>query len=180
MSLGPQMVLLAAYNAWMNAKVYAAAARLSEQDLVADRNAFFGSVLGTLNHIAVADTIWLKRFAQHPAGHAALDPVRSMVMPATLDQLLFTDLAALSVHRNRLDNIINEWAASLSEDDLTHVLEYTNTKGIVGRRKFAGLVLHFFNHQTHHRGQTTTLLHQAGQDVGVTDLLTLVANEPQA
>ena len=56
-------------------------------------------------------------------------------------------------------------------------LQYTNTKGIVWRRNFASLVFHFFNHQTHHRGQATTLLSQAGQDVGVTDLLALIPNE---
>ena len=55
-----------------------------------------------------------------------------------------------------------------------------DTKGIVGRRKFSSLVLHFFNHQTHHRGQATTLLFQAGQDVGVTDLLMLIPNEAAA
>lgn len=37
---------------------------------------------------------------------------------------------------------------------------------------------HFFNHQTHHRGQVTTLLMQAGVDVGVTDLIALVSSPP--
>jgi uncharacterized damage-inducible protein DinB len=36
------------------------------------------------------------------------------------------------------------------------------------------LLTHFFNHQTHHRGQASTLLHQFGVDVGVTDLLALI------
>lgn len=171
---------MASYNEWMNAKLYEAAGKLSQRELEVDRKAFFGSLLGTLNHIVVADTIWLKRFAMHPAGHVTLDPVRKSAMPSSLDQVLFTNFAALFRHRKLLDEIINGWAASLTEDDLGHVLQYANTKGVVGRRKFSSLVLHFFNHQTHHRGQATTLLHQAGQDVGVTDLLALIPNEAEA
>lgn len=180
MSICNHIVLMASYNEWMNAKLYEAAGRLSQQELAADRNGFFGSLLGTLNHIVVGDTVWLKRFAMHPAGHIALDPVRKLAMPSSLDQVLFTDFAALSGHRKLLDKIIGEWAASLTEDDLGHVLQYTNTKGVVGRKKFSSLVLHFFNHQTHHRGQASTLLHQMGQDFGVTDLLALIPNEVEA
>jgi uncharacterized damage-inducible protein DinB len=38
-------------------------------------------------------------------------------------------------------------------------------------------VSHFFNHQTHHRGQVTTLLLQLGRDPGTTDLVDLLRNE---
>lgn len=177
MTLRSQIMLLAGYNQWMNTKLYDAAGRLSKGELTANRKAFFGSLLGTLNHIVVGDTLWLKRFATHPAQYVALEHIRDMPMPASLDQVLFGELAPLREHRERLDNIINEWAASLKEADLEHTLQYTNTKGIVGCRNFGSLVLHFFNHQTHHRGQATTLLSQAGQDVGVTDLLMLIPDE---
>lgn len=45
------------------------------------------------------------------------------------------------------------------------------------RKLLGSLVLNLFNHQTHHRGQATTLLSQAGLDVGVTDLLALIPEE---
>jgi uncharacterized damage-inducible protein DinB len=76
-----------------------------------------------------------------------------------------------------LDAVIKRWAASLTDDDLNHVLLYSNAKGVVAKRRFSSLVMHMFNHQTHHRGQATTLLSQAGQDVGLTDLLMLIPNE---
>lgn len=171
------IVLMATYNEWMNAKVYEAAGKLSPQELTADRKAFFRSILGTLNHIVVADTAWLKRFATHPAGYPALDPVRRLPAPASLDQVLFTDFGALMAHRTMLDASIRRWAAELAEQDLPHVLHYANMKGIAAQKRFSSLIMHFFNHQTHHRGQVTTLLHQAGQDVGVTDLLALIPNE---
>lgn len=176
MHLPAQVALMASYNTWMNAKMYAAAGRLPAADLAADRKAFFRSILGTLNHLVVADTIWLQRFATHPARHAALDPVRTLPPPSSLDQLAFEDFAELSEHRRRLDAIIEDWAAALTDEDLTHVLRYTRRDAGFARG-MSGLLLHFFNHQTHHRGQVTTLLTQAGVDVGVTDLLALVPNQ---
>ena len=170
-------VLMASYNEWMNTKVYEAAAKLPPQELATDRKAFFGSIIGTLNHIAVADTAWLKRFAMHPSHPAALDSVRRLPAPSSLDQILFADLAALLDRRRLLDAAIKAWAAALTEQDLQHVLHYANMKGIAAQKRMSSLIVHFFNHQTHHRGQATALLHQAGQDVGVTDLLALIPNE---
>ena len=171
------IVLLASYNEWMNAKLYETAAKLPAQELSADRRAFFRSIIGTLNHIVVADTLWLQRFATHPSNFVALDPVRRLPVPSSLDQVLYGDFGELSGHRKMLDGVIRLWAGALKEEDLSHVLRYQNTRGVAGARRFSSLVMHFFNHQTHHRGQATTLLFQAGGDVGVTDLLALIPNE---
>ena len=165
---------MAVYNEWMNAKLYATAGGLSVDELALERNAFFGSIIGTLNHIVVGDTIWLKRFATHPARHPSLDPIRELPSPAALNQCLFSKLGELLARRKMLDAAIRKWAAELSEADLRHVLSYKNMKGLGARKPFAGLLVTFFNHQTHHRGQATTLLSQAGVDVGVTDFVALL------
>lgn len=177
MELRDYAVLMAEYNEWMNTRLYEAAARLPPQALMADRGAFFGSVYGTLNHLVAADTIWLKRFAADPAAHRAsvlaLAPVGALPQPASLDALQAGDLEALRLRRTMLDGVIRRWAASLSAPDVDAVLHYTNSRGPSSKR-FAGVVMHFFNHQTHHRGQASTLLSQAGIDIGVTDLLLLI------
>lgn len=177
MSFCRYIVLMAEYNEWMNDKLYAAAARLPPEALAQDRGAYFGSILGTLNHLVAADTIWLQRFAQHPARPAVLAAVSDWPQPVSLDHRLFEDFSALRGHRQRIDRTIRRWAASLVENDLEQTLHYANFRGVVARRRLSSLALHFFNHQTHHRGQATTLLTQAGQDVGVTDLVTLIPNE---
>jgi uncharacterized damage-inducible protein DinB len=169
--------LMARYNQWMNTKVYEAAGRLPAAELGRDRQAFFGSVLGTLNHIMVGDIVWLKRLGTHPAAHRSLDVVREMQQPASLDEIVHRDLAGLQSVRKALDAVILAWAAELTQADLDHVLDYRNMKGVAQRKLFGSLVLNLFNHQTHHRGQATTLLFQAGQDVGVTDLLALIPEE---
>ncbi|MEX6501029.1 DinB family protein [Pseudomonas zhanjiangensis] len=178
MSRSQHVCLMAQYNQWMNTKVYQAALGLPETELVADRQAFFGSLLGTLNHLVVGDTLWLKRFAEHPAGYAALAPVRELPTPLSLGQILFADIQALHAHRQWLDRLILDWTASIAEADLDHALAYHNSKGVPARKDFFSLLMHFFNHQTHHRGQVTTLLSQAGAEVGVTDLLALIADRP--
>lgn len=170
--------LMADYNEWMNTKLYSAARRLPGEALTADRNAFFGSILGTLNHLAVGDTLWLKRFANHPAAYPALDPVRTLPDPTSLGQVIFADFEALSSHRKLLDRTIVAWSRSIKDRDLEEALAYTTmTTGVAARKNFFSLVMNFFNHQTHHRGQVTTLLSQAGIDVGVTDLLTLIPDD---
>jgi uncharacterized damage-inducible protein DinB len=172
--------LMAQYNQWMNAKLYETAAKLSPSQLAENRGAFFGSVLGTLNHIMVGDIIWLKRLAAHPAAHPSLDPLRPLERPASLDSVLHSDFGRLSEERRKLDAMIIAWTAELSAADLDHVLEYRNMKGVPQRKLFGTLVLNLFNHQTHHRGQATTLVSQAGLDVGVTDLLALIPEESAA
>ncbi|MCW5621598.1 MAG: DinB family protein [Burkholderiales bacterium] len=170
--------LMAQYNRWMNDKVYAAAAALTPEQLAQERGAFFGSLLGTLNHLVVTDIIWLHRLGTHPSRHRALDPVRQMPRPDALDQILHHDLESLAQARRSLDGIFLAWTEELTHADLDHVLDYHNMKGVAQRKLFGSLVLNLFNHQTHHRGQATALLSQAGADVGVTDLLALIPHMP--
>jgi uncharacterized damage-inducible protein DinB len=169
--------LLSRYNQWLNEKLYNTAAQLPADELARDRGAFFGSLLGTLNHIMVADIIWLQRFSEHPAQHPALNRLRAMPKPQALAQTLHDDFSALNEERRRLDSTIIAWCGQLNASDLNHKLAYRNMKGVASIKNYGSLTLHFFNHQTHHRGQATTLLSQQGLDVGVTDLLALIPSD---
>lgn len=172
-----QLRLLSRYKQWMNDKLYTTAAKLPAYELAEERGAFFGSLLGTLNHIMVADIVWLQRFSVHPSQHPALDAIRSMPEPQALAQILLNDFPALRTERRSLDDTIIIWCEQLTASDLNHKLKYRNMKGDAAVKNFDSLILHFFNHQTHHRGQATILLSQQGLDVGVTDLLTLIASD---
>lgn len=169
--------LMADYNQWMNERVYAAAATLPPGAVDADRKAFFGSILGTLNHLVNGDIIWLKRFATHPAGYASLQFMSELPLPVGLNEPRAANLADLAALRRRLDAAILAFAGQVRDPDLDVVLNWTNRAGITSNKQFGGVLTHFFNHQTHHRGQVTTLLSQEGIDVGVTDILVLVPEE---
>ncbi len=175
MTLLSSIRLMGSYNQWMNARLYEAANKLPFEVIREDKKAFFGSILGTLNHIMVGDILWLKRFATHSSSQQALDLVRQLDTPTALTQILYEDFFLLAEMRTKLDSAIVAWTDELTEQDLETDLTYANTKGVVSMRAFGSLILHFFNHQTHHRGQVTTLLHQEDIDVGVTDLLTLIS-----
>jgi uncharacterized damage-inducible protein DinB len=157
----------------MNRRLYAAARKLPQPELSKDRGAFFGSIMGTLNHICVADTIWLHRFAAHPARFPALEDLSAFPMPGSLGATISDDILALWPHRQALDHLIEPFIQELDADALSTALVYTKA-GAAQRKSFAFLLQHFFNHQTHHRGQVSTLLFQSGVDVGVTDLMALI------
>ena len=153
---------MASYNRWMNERVYEVCATVSDEERKQDRGAFFSSIHGTLNHLLVGDKLWLGRFIDDPF------PLEG------LDQELHIDFDALRRDRLATDEAIVQWAGSLTDTALRGDLEYMSIVNPAPRRYEMWLaVAHFFNHQTHHRGQLTTLLNQAGLDVGVTDLIWL-------
>ena len=164
------IVLLASYNASMNEKLYLAAGTLPHEVLIADRGAFFGSILGTLNHIVAGDTIWLRRFLAHPSSLSSLKAMTEIPAPTSLAARYSNDLQTLLEHRRRLDAILVALATEVSDSDLEAPLLYKNSRGEF-QKSFGSLLLHLFNHQTHHRGQASTLLSQSGVDIGVTDLV---------
>ena len=179
MNLKATFELMSNYNQWMNNNLYEAAAKLSDENIREDQGAFFCSLLGTLNHILVGDIIWLKRFAQHPKCYPALVYVQDLPQPTSLDQILHAETHTLLDARQKLDQVIIDWCHEVKERDLSGTLTYTNTKGKKFARNFGYLIQHFFNHQTHHRGQASTLINQNGVDVGTTDLLMLIPNETE-
>lgn len=170
---------MADYNGWMNERMYDAAATLDAETLVADKGAFFGSIHGTLNHIAVADTIWLHRFNQHEASFITLEALSEFPRPTSLTQPLASDLEGLRGYRQQLDALIVSWVSELTPEQLSGNITYANMAGVKSTRDFGALLQHFFNHQTHHRGQVSTLLFQVGVDVGVTDLLAVLPKNSQ-
>jgi uncharacterized damage-inducible protein DinB len=170
--------MMALYNRFMNDKLLDAANRLPAEALLANKGAFFGSILGTLNHILVGDLLWLNRFKYHSPGYTVLDALATFPVPASLDQVLYDNLAEFRAARQQLDSLILSWVNQITQDDLQRPLQYRRVNGEVNKRSFRGLLMHFFNHQTHHRGQVTTLFSQAGIDVGPTDLFLLIPEEP--
>jgi uncharacterized damage-inducible protein DinB len=151
-----------AYNRWMNDRLYDCCGKLSDAERKRDAGAFFRSMHGTLNHLLLADRIWLGRFTGKP------------FVVKSLDQELYSDFAQLRAERTATDIAIADWGSSVSEADLAGELAYTSVVNPKPRvLPLWVAVTHFFNHQTHHRGQLTTLLAQRGIDPGVTDLIWL-------
>jgi uncharacterized damage-inducible protein DinB len=154
--------MLAHYNRWANKRVYDAAEALPDADYRADRGAFFKSMHGTLNHLLLGDQLWLRRFTGKGPVHTRLDAV------------LHEDLASLRQARIAEDERIIGFIEGLSEADLDGTFTYTpitNPEALT--QPLAPALVHFFNHQTHHRGQAHMILTAvAGKQAGpVLDLV---------
>lgn len=172
MGLSDHFRLMARYNQRMNQQALAACRQLPAARLSEDLGAFFHSILGTLNHLLVADLIWLARFSTHQERYDCLQRIGRYPQPQSLDAILFDSLPAFADVRQELDALIIFWLDNEVEAaDYRRLLCYANTRGIKSTRNFGELVSHMFNHQTHHRGQLTTLLSQQGVDIGITDFL---------
>jgi uncharacterized damage-inducible protein DinB len=153
--------MMAAYNSEMNRRLYAAAASLAPEQRTAPRGAFFGSIQGTLSHLVWGDRTWMSRFAgwEKPPGGISESPA------------LHPDWDALKAARVEADAGIEAWAAGVDPAWLAGTLGWYSAA--VGRdmtRPVGMLVTHFFNHQTHHRGQVHALLTGFGAKTGDTDL----------
>jgi uncharacterized damage-inducible protein DinB len=174
MPLIQHVQLMAQYNQWMNQKLYDTAASLSANALREHRGAFFGSIFATLNHLAVADTIWIKRLSVNFPSEWELEEAKQLPQIQALDLALFEDFETLRNYRNKLDTILLQLSLKAQDKDLTLPVSYVDIKGNPHTKQLFSLLMHVFNHQTHHRGQITTMFSQAGVDVGVTDLNALI------
>jgi uncharacterized damage-inducible protein DinB len=165
MSLAVHALRMARYNAWMNGKIYDCCSRIPEVQRKQDVGAFFKSIHGTLNHLLLADRVWMGRF------------VGPLFTPVSLAQELYSDFDELRREREKTDRDIVAFAEGLDDAALAHTLNYQSIVNPAPRTVAMDLaVMHFFNHQTHHRGQVTTLLMQRGIDPGVTDLMWMPGN----
>ena len=134
--------MFADYNLWANRLVYEAAGRLDDAQYRQNKGAFFGSLHATLNHVLAADRIWMKRFTS--TGDA----------PTTLDGILFDNFTELATARAAEDARIVTFVASLTENALAGRFTYTPVSNPTPvTQRLAPPLAHFFNHQTHHRGQ---------------------------
>jgi uncharacterized damage-inducible protein DinB len=151
---------MAEYNAWCNRRLYDAVAPLSDADFRADRGAFFKSIHGTLNHMLAADRIWMKRFTGEGD------------TPTRLDAILFESFAELREAREAEDARILAYANGLSEDAMASRFRYSmisDPREV--EEPLAPALFHFFNHQTHHRGQVHCLLTGLGHEAPSLDLI---------
>ena len=150
----------ARYNRWANHRLYDACAALPPEAYFAARPSFFGSLHATLNHILVGDSIWLGRFKGQPPAHIT-----------ALNQILHADFAALRAAREDKDAEIIAFCDGLDEAALDGDFTYTNTRGQTFTDPLFPPLMHFFNHQTHHRGQAHGLLSHAGASPPELDMI---------
>jgi len=164
--VGPAFVrTMAAYNEEMNRRIYAAAERLPEGARRLQRGAFWGSIHGTLCHLLWGDRIWMSRFDGWPKPELGIKQSADLI----------ADFTELKRARVEADERISGWAERVSEPWLTEEqVWFSQAANREMRQSRSLLVTHFFNHQTHHRGQVHAMITACGEQTGDTDLFLLV------
>lgn len=156
---GTYAALMAEYNRWMNEKIYAGAARLSDEERKRNRGALFKSIHGTLDHLIWGDGSWLGRF------NGRNYPKR------LVDRPIYPEFTSLRAARTRLDEEILEWAHGVTKEWLAEPMTWTSgMHGFTQTHPRWVQVAQMFNRQTHHRGQVHAMLTAAGIDIGPTDI----------
>ena len=158
-SIEKQFEMLSQYNLWMNNKIFTICDSLSDDVRKKDMGAFFGSIHRTLDHILYGDKAWLERLRDNT------------YTPRDINKALCLNWNDLKKDRFIIDNEIDDWVKTLGKKELSKIHTYTsNVDGKQRSVPYWTLVHHIFHHQTHHRGQLTTLLSQLGIDFGSTDM----------
>ena len=150
--------MLARYNRIANERLYQNCAELDPAEYWRERAVSFGSIHRLLNHILLGDRIWMSRFV----GEGSTTPPTNSV--------LYRTLAELRSARAEQDTSIEAFFANADDQFLDGTLSYTNSQGKHYVEAVPAAVLHFFNHQTHHRGQVHALISQAGAQPPALDL----------
>eukprot|EP00123_Amoebidium_parasiticum_P006659 comp17562_c0_seq1/m.17162 comp17562_c0_seq1/g.17162 ORF comp17562_c0_seq1/g.17162 comp17562_c0_seq1/m.17162 type:complete len:180 (-) comp17562_c0_seq1:35-574(-) len=162
--------MFARYNAWANTCLYNAANKLSPTQYNEDRGVFFGSLHRTLAHILVADRLWLHRFSQGKLCDA----------PKALDEVPHETFEELWAARQDMDNRIISFTESLTPEILSGRFRYTTIgedPNLTMEQDLEPTLAHFFNHQTHHRGQASGILTGLGCESVVMDLVYFLHQE---
>lgn len=155
------VLTMARYNCWQNSNLFEAANTLSDQERRLDRGAFFKSIHETFSHILWADQIWMSRFSNSPEPRAGIKE----------SSTLFNDWHSLEQERHKFDQVILNWAETLSPQWFEGSLRwYSGAIGQEVEKPKTRLSIQLFNHQTHHRGQIHAMLTAAGARPNDTDV----------
>lgn len=157
--LASYFIHLANYNVWANQRLYQACGGLDEEAYFRERISYFGSIHKTLNHILVADLIWMDRFLNE---HNA---------PARLDAVPHDNFGDLKKARKAMDERILDFAISLTDQHLAEVLHYKDIQGNPHKVPLSICVGHMLNHHTHHRGQVHGMLSHDMKEPPALDLI---------
>lgn len=158
--------MMAEYNAWANTRLYRMASQLSDEQYRRDVGAYFENLHGTLNHLLVADRIWLWRLTG--TGPA----------PAPLDTILFDTLPELTAARRAEDERLVRFVESTTNERLGAPFEYQTARG-THTQLLREILAHLFNHQTHHRGQAHGILTAVGvREPDSLDLVWMLRERP--
>ncbi|SDW44215.1 Uncharacterized damage-inducible protein DinB (forms a four-helix bundle) [Ruegeria halocynthiae] len=155
---------MARYSRWQNKQLKGFLQSLPAEELTLDRGAFFGSIMGTANHLLWGDWIWISRFDNGPGPGGGIPESVSIC----------TNMSDWLPLRDTIDDRITRWADTLGDDEISGSFTwFSAAKESDVTKPYAQCIIHMFNHMTHHRGQLHQMLTEARSQAPVSDLVFL-------
>ena len=152
--------VLAKYNKITNDLMNNLIKGISEEEWNKAFNGFFKSIHELCSHIYICDFNWLKRF-KLLRNFNNLN-IKIFETNYSFSEIIFENIDEYILMREELDKIIIEFVNELKEDDLDKILKFTDSKGLKIERRMESLIIHVFNHQTHHRGMISLYMEMLG------------------
>jgi uncharacterized damage-inducible protein DinB len=166
---------LARYNRGVNRSIIELIEPLSEEKIMTKTKAFFPSIFETLLHLFFSDLFWLKRFREVFVESNALSVSKLVTLDGkNLRKKFEGDYTKLFQRRKQADEVIIQFIEEIDERSLKSVITYKNFKGDEMEEALWKILLHWFNHQTHHRGQISVLLDMIGVNNDYSSILTRI------
>jgi uncharacterized damage-inducible protein DinB len=166
------ILLLAKYNEFANTEMNKCIEDISPEQWQKEFGGYFKSIKAVCTHVYIADFNWLKRFG----GIKSFSYLGKPFFKETFawDADIFSDIPDYLKKRRELDECISALAAEIRDEELSSALDYATSKGEPQSRNAGGLLLHMFNHETHHRGMISLYLDMLGVANDFSNLMTLV------
>ena len=164
----------ARYNGSVNQSIIELLKPLSREQIMMKTKAYYPSLLETMIHNLFADLNWLKRYGGVFRESKALNHRIASSDQKALRQEFEADHTRLFQYRKEADEVIVRFMDELEEAKLNSVIKYKNYKGEDQEHDVWKTLLHWFNHQTHHRGQVSVLLDMVEVDHDYSSLLTRI------
>ena len=144
-----QMVrMMTHYMAWANTKMFNSVSRISDGEIVKERQTLFGNIAHTFNHILVVHNIFQAHLEGKSHPYTARNTETSPPIAEVRDQL------------EKMDQYYVALAGQLSQVELDEVINFTFVGGGDGAMTRLEILLHLVNHSTYHRGFISDMLYQ--------------------
>lgn len=144
-----QLLQYASYNLWANKRIVETANLLSDEQINKEIVSSFPSVYKTFIHLMEVENVWLERLQQK-------EDTPSGWFTGSFEELTGNLLAFSKQWK--------DWVEQNDEAYFSHVFTYRNSLKQEFKQPIYEILLHFFNHQTFHRGQLVTMFRQLGID----------------
>ncbi len=149
----------AKYNKAVNQEILKLVEPMPKEKIFQKSKAYYPAIFDTMSHILNTDIAWLRRFkASLPENKALAGSSVLQLDNETLKKEMEGDYTKLFKFRKDLDETIIQFVEELDDNKLNAIIKFKNYKGEEIEKELWKLLLQWFNHQTHHRGQISVQL----------------------